>query len=82
MCRGFRRVSRRRFSYRCSAPFLAYAWTGGAATLNGVPLPLHDGLIEGAAAGAYTLVVDGQVVASATVAANAPVSLEAGDAPP
>jgi hypothetical protein len=51
-----------------SAPFLAYAWTGGAATLNGVPLPLHDGLIEGAAPGAYTLVVDGVAVASATVA--------------
>ena len=65
-----------------SAPFLAYAWTGGSATLNGVPLPLHDGLIEGAAPGAYTLVVDGQVVAAATVTANAPVSLEAGDAPP
>lgn len=50
-----------------SAPFLAYAWTGGAATLNGVPLPLHDGLIEGAAPGSYTLIVDGVAVASATV---------------
>jgi len=52
-----------------SAPFLAYAWTGRAATLNGVPLPLHDGLIEGAAPGGYTLVVDGVAVASATVEA-------------
>ncbi len=50
-----------------SAPFLAYAWTGDAATLNGAPLPLHDGLIEGAAPGSYTLVVDGVAVASATV---------------
>ncbi len=50
-----------------TAPVLAYAWTGGSATLNGVPLPLHDGLIEGAAPGSYTLVVDGVPVASATV---------------
>jgi predicted outer membrane repeat protein len=50
-----------------SAPFLAYAWTGGAATLNGAPLPLHAGLIEGAAPGGYTLVVDGVAVAAATV---------------
>jgi predicted outer membrane repeat protein len=50
-----------------SAPFLAYAWTGGTATLNGVPLPLHDGLIEGVAPGSYTLIVDGVAVASATV---------------
>jgi len=50
-----------------SAPFLAYAWTGGAATLNGMPLQLHEGLIEGAAPGGYTLVVDGVAVASATV---------------
>jgi len=29
-----------------STPFLAYAWAGGSATLNGVPLPRHEGLIE------------------------------------
>jgi hypothetical protein len=52
-----------------SAPFLAYAWTGGAATLNGAPLPQHDGLIEGAAPGGYALVVDGVTVDSATIEA-------------
>ncbi|HVT58213.1 MAG TPA: hypothetical protein VHR45_07420 [Thermoanaerobaculia bacterium] len=52
-----------------SAPFLAYAWTGGAATLNGAPLQRHDGLIEGAAPGSYALVVDGVTVDSATIEA-------------
>ena len=45
-----------------SAPFLAYAWTGSAATLNGVPLSAHDGLIEEATPGGYTLAVDGVTV--------------------
>ncbi len=53
-----------------SAPFLAYAWTGGAATLNGAPLALHDGLIENATPGPYTLVVDGVTVASALLQAS------------
>jgi predicted outer membrane repeat protein len=52
-----------------SAPFLAYAWTGQSATLNGVPLSRHEGLIEGAAPGGYSLVVDGVTVATANVEA-------------
>jgi predicted outer membrane repeat protein len=52
-----------------SAPFLAYAWTGGYATLNGVPLARHDGLIEGAAPGSYSLAVDGVAVDTAVVEA-------------
>jgi hypothetical protein len=53
-----------------SAPFLAYAWTGGAATLNGVPLPLHDGVIENATPGPYALVVAGVTVGSALLQAS------------
>jgi len=52
-----------------SAPFLAYAWSGGSATLNGAPLPGHEGLIEGAAPGSYALVVDGVTVGAASIAA-------------
>jgi hypothetical protein len=52
-----------------SAPFLAYAWTGGAATLNGVALAQHAGLIEGPAPGSYALVVDGTTVDVAIVEA-------------
>jgi predicted outer membrane repeat protein len=52
-----------------SASFLAYAWTGFSATLNGEPLPLHDGLIESPAAGSYTLAVDGRTAGAATIAA-------------
>jgi hypothetical protein len=52
-----------------SAPFLAYAWTGGGATLNGVPLPAHEGLVEGAAPGGYALAVDGVTVDAAAIAA-------------
>jgi hypothetical protein len=54
-----------------SAPFLAYAWTGQSATLNGAPLSRHDGLIEGAAPGSYALVVDGVTVDTATIQASA-----------
>jgi hypothetical protein len=53
-----------------SAPFLAYAWTGGAATLNGAPLALHDGVIENATPGPYSLVVDGVTVSSALLQAS------------
>jgi predicted outer membrane repeat protein len=53
-----------------SAPFLAYAWSGVAATLNGVPLSRHDGLIEDAVPGGYTLVVDGVTVAAVTLQAS------------
>jgi hypothetical protein len=52
-----------------SASFLAYAWTGAAATLNGVPLPLHDGLIEAPAAGSYALAVNGVTVGVAAIPA-------------
>lgn len=52
-----------------SAPFLAYAWTGNTATLDGVALPRHDGLIEGAAPGSHALVVDGATVDAAAIAA-------------
>jgi hypothetical protein len=52
-----------------SAPFLAYAWSGNAATLNGAALPQHQGLIEDAAPGSYSLVVDGTPVDAATIAA-------------
>jgi hypothetical protein len=52
-----------------SAPFLAYAWSGGAATLNGAPLFSHEGVIEGAAPGGYSLSVDGVTVDSAAIAA-------------
>lgn len=52
-----------------STPFLAYAWSGGAATLDGAPLPQHGGLIEGAAPGSHALVVDGVTVAAAAVEA-------------
>jgi hypothetical protein len=48
-----------------SAPALAYAWSENAATLNGVPLPRHQGVLEDAVPGAYTLVVDGVPVDSA-----------------
>jgi hypothetical protein len=54
-----------------SAAFLAYAWSGHAATLNGSPLARHQGVLEGAAPGAYQLVVDGVGVATATVATPA-----------
>src|SRR5207302_144008 len=41
-----------------SAPFLAYAWTGGAATLDGAALPQHANVIEGALSNVrYTLTV-------------------------
>jgi len=50
-----------------STPFLAYAWAGGSATLNGVPLPRHEGLIEDAPPGSYTLAVDGVTVDTAAV---------------
>ncbi|MEA2693852.1 MAG: hypothetical protein QOJ16_3239 [Acidobacteriota bacterium] len=53
-----------------SAPFLAYAWTGGAATLNGVPLPRHEGVVEDATPGGYTLAVDGVTVAAVTLQAS------------
>ncbi len=52
-----------------SAPFLAYAWSGGAAALDGTALPLHGGVIEGAAPGGHALVVDGVTVGAATLAA-------------
>jgi hypothetical protein len=52
-----------------SAPFLAYAWTGFSATLNGAPLALHDSVIEGAAAGSYTLAVNGKTVGAVTIPA-------------
>jgi hypothetical protein len=52
-----------------SAPFLAYAWSGNFATLNGAALPQHQGLIEDAAPGSYSLVVDGATVDAATIAA-------------
>jgi predicted outer membrane repeat protein len=45
-----------------SLPILAYAWSGGFATLNGLPLSQHEGLIEGAPPASYTLVVDGVTV--------------------
>jgi predicted outer membrane repeat protein len=52
-----------------SAPFLAYAWTGGGATLDGVPLPAHQGVIAGAAPGSHVLAVNGVAVGTASVAA-------------
>ncbi|HYL06418.1 MAG TPA: hypothetical protein VE075_10280 [Thermoanaerobaculia bacterium] len=52
-----------------SGSFLAYAWTGGFATLDGVALPQHQGLVEDAAPGSYSLVVDGVPVGSAAIAA-------------
>jgi hypothetical protein len=52
-----------------SAAFLAYAWTGDFATLDGVPLPQHQGLIENAAPGSHSLLVDGAPVDGAVIAA-------------
>ncbi len=52
-----------------SAPFLAYAWTGNGAALNGAALPRYQGLIENAPPGSYSLVVDGAAVAAAAIAA-------------
>jgi hypothetical protein len=52
-----------------SAPFLAYAWSGNFAALNGAALPQHQGLIENAAPGSYSLVVDGATVDTAAIGA-------------
>ena len=51
-----------------SAPFLAYAWTGNLAALDGAALSRHQGLVEGAAPGSHSLVVDGTTVATAAIA--------------
>ncbi|MFY9825208.1 MAG: right-handed parallel beta-helix repeat-containing protein [Thermoanaerobaculia bacterium] len=45
---------------------LAYGWTGSSATIGGVGLPQHGGLLE-VGAGFYTLIVDGIAVTGATV---------------
>ncbi len=52
-----------------TASVLAYAWTGGWATLGSQELPQKDGLLE-VPAGGYTLQVDGSPVASAQVPAH------------
>ncbi|MES1244089.1 MAG: right-handed parallel beta-helix repeat-containing protein [Acidobacteriota bacterium] len=51
--------------------FLAYAWSGRAATLAGQNLSARAGLLEATAAGDYALAVDGGAVDSARVAASA-----------
>jgi hypothetical protein len=55
-----------------SAAFLAYAWSGHAATLNGMSLPQHARLIESPAPGSYALAVDGAPLAGATASVAAP----------
>jgi hypothetical protein len=45
---------------------LAFAWSGGSATLDGTPLATPRGVLE-ALPGAHTLAVDGQVVAQQEV---------------
>ncbi len=50
-----------------SNAFLAYAWSGGSATLEGRPLTAKSGVLEVAEPGTYRLVVDGAVVSTATV---------------
>ncbi|HVR96658.1 MAG TPA: right-handed parallel beta-helix repeat-containing protein [Thermoanaerobaculia bacterium] len=47
--------------------FLAYAWSGRSATLEGQPLTAKSGVIEVANPGTYRLAVDGTVVATVTV---------------
>jgi hypothetical protein len=51
--------------------FLAYAWSGRAATLGGQSLSNKAGLLEATAAGDYALAVEGSAVGSARVAASA-----------
>jgi hypothetical protein len=66
-----------------SAPALAYAWSGDAATLNGQPLLQHGGVVENPAPGTYTLAIDGVPRATAAIAApqctSDPVLCLAGD---
>lgn len=50
-----------------SNAFLAYAWSGGSATLEGRPLTAKSGVLEVTEPGTYRLVVDGVVAATATV---------------
>jgi hypothetical protein len=50
--------------------FLAYAWSGGSATLAGRSLPARAGLLEAAAGGDQALSVDGSPVDSARIAAS------------
>jgi predicted outer membrane repeat protein len=50
-----------------SPAFLAYAWSGGSATLDGAPLARLEGPVAGAAQGTHTLVVDGRTVATLTL---------------
>jgi hypothetical protein len=65
------------------APQLAFAWSGGSATLGGQPLLARQGLAAAPAAGPATLVVDGVPVASAQVdgenCTSGPVLCLAGD---
>jgi hypothetical protein len=48
--------------------FIAYAWSGRSATLNGQTLPAKNGVLEVAAPGTYTLSVDGTAVDTVQVA--------------
>jgi hypothetical protein len=53
-----------------TATFMAYAWSGGFATLSGQPLTAKAGLLPVIAAGVQTLSVNGSQVATAQVNAT------------